>query len=110
VQVLINLVDNALKFAARAERRVLELKVVEDGRGRIAFALRDHGPGVAPEQRQRIFEPFQRGGSELTREAPGTGLGLALARQLARAMGGELEHRAAQPGAEFVLSLPVAGA
>jgi signal transduction histidine kinase len=110
VQILINLVDNALKFAARAERRVLELRVGDDGRGRIAFALRDHGPGVPPEQRQRIFEPFQRGGSELTREAPGTGLGLALARQLARAMGGELEHRAVQPGAEFVLSLPVAGA
>jgi two-component system, OmpR family, phosphate regulon sensor histidine kinase PhoR len=109
VQILINLVDNALKFAARAERRVLELQVRTAGRGRVEFALRDHGPGVAPGQVQRIFEPFQRGGSELTREAPGTGIGLALARQLARAMGGELEFRAGEPGAVFALSLPLAG-
>lgn len=109
VQILINLVDNALKFAARAERRELELNVRAGERAQVEFALRDYGPGVAPEQVQRIFEPFQRGGSELTREAPGTGIGLALARQLARAMGGELEFRAAEPGAVFALSLPVAG-
>jgi two-component system phosphate regulon sensor histidine kinase PhoR len=103
VQIMINLVDNALKFAAKAERRVLDLELRADGRDRLEFALRDYGPGVPPDQRQRIFEPFQRGGSELTREAPGTGIGLALARQLARAMGGDLEHRAVSPGAEFVL-------
>jgi two-component system phosphate regulon sensor histidine kinase PhoR len=108
VQILINLADNALKFAARAERRRIEVGVQALARERVAFVLRDFGPGVPAAQVRRIFEPFQRGGSELTREAPGTGIGLALARQLARAMRGELDYRGAEPGAEFRLVLPLA--
>ena len=105
VQILINLVDNALKFSAGSGVHRLEWRIRDAGRNRIAFSLRDHGPGIAAGQVQRVFEPFQRGGSELTREAPGTGIGLALARQLARAMGGDIVHRAADPGAEFSIVL-----
>jgi two-component system phosphate regulon sensor histidine kinase PhoR len=108
VQILINLADNALKFAARGERRRIEISARTDGRDRIAFVVRDFGPGVPAAQVQRIFEPFQRGGSELTREAPGTGIGLALARQLARAMHGDIGYRAADPGAQFTVWLPAA--
>ncbi len=108
VQILINLADNALKFAARGERRRIEISARADGRDRIAFVVRDYGPGVPVAQVPRIFEPFQRGGSELTREAPGTGIGLALARQLARAMHGDIGYRAAEPGAQFIVWLPAA--
>lgn len=65
----------------------------------------DHGPGVPPAEHEQIFEPFHRGGR--TGNAPGAGLGLAIARGFAEANGGRLwvESRFGQ-GATFVLSLP----
>lgn len=106
VQILINLVDNALKFSAKAQRRRVEISVVPAGKERIAFSVRDFGPGVPASQRRRIFELFVRGGNELTRETSGTGIGLALVQQLTRAMQGEVECLARDPGAEFRLVLP----
>jgi two-component system sensor histidine kinase KdpD len=66
----------------------------------------DHGPGVAARDRDRIFEPFDRGGT--SGEAPGAGLGLAIARGFAEANGGRVavESRTGQ-GATFVLALPL---
>jgi two-component system sensor histidine kinase KdpD len=66
----------------------------------------DHGPGVPPEERERIFEPFQRGTRSGGR--PGAGLGLAIARGFAEANGGRIwvESRS-QQGATFVLALPL---
>ena len=71
-----------------------------------AIRVIDHGPGVEPAERDRIFEPFQRGARS---ERPGAGLGLAIARGFAEANGGSLsvESRAGQ-GATFVLRFPVA--
>jgi two-component system, OmpR family, phosphate regulon sensor histidine kinase PhoR len=109
VQVMINLVDNALKFSAQAASRRVEVTVSRVGRGQVAFDVRDFGPGVPPALRRRSFELFVRGGDELTREAPGTGIGLALVRQLARTMGGEVELLPASPGALFRLRLPLSG-
>lgn len=109
LQIVINLVDNALKFSLRGDLRRIELRARCEGSGRTSFTLRDHGPGVPPLQVHRIFEPFLRGGDELTREAPGTGIGLALARQLARAMDGDILYRSASPGAEFTLLLRQSG-
>ncbi len=106
VQILINLVDNALKFSATAQRRRVEVGVAPVGKELVAFSVRDFGAGVPASQRRRIFQLFVRGGNELTRETSGTGIGLALVQQLARAMGGEVECVAAQPGAEFCLRLP----
>lgn len=106
VQILINLVDNALKFSSRSQRRRVELSLRCEGSEALVFSVRDHGPGVPVSQRRRIFELFQRGGNELTREATGTGIGLALVQQLARGMDGEVECLAAEPGAEFRLRLP----
>jgi len=107
VQIVINLVDNALKFSARAPRRRVEIGMaVQDGR-RLALDVRDFGPGVPADARRRVFELFWRGGAELTRETTGTGIGLALVRQLARAMGGDVDVEAASPGARFRLWLPL---
>ncbi|MGB0132825.1 sensor histidine kinase [Dokdonella sp.] len=107
VQIMINLVDNALKFSARSERREIDISVEVRGSGRIAFSVRDYGPGVESSQLRNIFTLFYRSGDEMRRETPGTGIGLALVRQLARAMQGEADVRQCEPGAEFVLLLPV---
>jgi two-component system sensor histidine kinase KdpD len=105
-RALVNLIENALKYSPADEPvRVQALGSPFEG----AIRVIDHGPGVPPGERDRIFEPFQRG--ERTGERPGAGLGLAIARGFAEANGGRLsvESRAGQ-GATFVLSLPSAQA
>jgi signal transduction histidine kinase len=109
IQVIINLVDNAVKFSARAARKVVELSCRVDETDRVVFAVRDHGPGVARHQRRRIFALFYRAGSELTRDAAGTGIGLALVRRLCEAMGAQVDVTDADPGARFSVYFPRAG-
>ena len=106
-QVMINLVDNALKFSRDAESRRIEVgaRLLD---GRVCFSVRDFGPGVADDQMKKIFKLFYRTESELTRETVGTGIGLALVHQLVLAMGGEVDVRNRQPGAEFRVTLAVA--
>jgi signal transduction histidine kinase len=96
VQVLANLVDNALKYA-RAGAIDVDCR---GGAGRVWLAVRDHGPGVATAQLPLLFEPFHRGEDERVRTTQGTGLGLALVRRLVERMGGEVEGRNA-PGGGF---------
>lgn len=106
LQIFINLVDNALKFSARAEHKVVEVAARAEGRGAVVFSVRDHGPGVPRAQMRRIFELFYRGGDTLAGETAGTGIGLALVRQLAIAMGGSVAVVDREPGAEFRVHLP----
>ena len=74
---------------------------------RVEIRVSDDGPGVSAEYRKRLFEPFDRCGRESS-TSPGVGLGLSLSRELANAMGGDLEYLPTPlPGARFVLSLPV---
>jgi two-component system sensor histidine kinase MprB len=69
--------------------------------------VRDHGPGIPPDERARVFDRFWRGAG--TRARPGSGLGLAIVAQVATAAGGSAEaHDAPRGGAELVLRLPVA--
>jgi signal transduction histidine kinase len=105
-QIVINLVDNALKFSARAELKLIEISAQMRGVHQLTIAVRDHGPGIEPTQLSKIFTLFYRPGGELTRETIGTGIGLALVRLLARAMGGEVEAINRTPGAEFQIVLP----
>ena len=104
-RVVVNVVENALKFS-RADQTV-DVRVGPRG-DVVEIAVRDHGPGVASEDAERIFEPFARGGR--TRDMPGSGLGLAIARGLAAANGGALRLSPATDGAgsTFVLELPAA--
>lgn len=103
-QIFINLVDNALKFSVGAERKIVAIACREERDGHVLFTVRDYGPGVAKGQLKRIFDLFYRPVNELTRETAGTGIGLALVRQLATAMGGRVEVRNCNPGAEFRVS------
>lgn len=109
-QILFNLVDNAAKYAPSrtgAEPATpLELRASSAGRGRVALAVRDHGPGIEAAERDAIFEPFAKGRAHASGTEPGVGLGLALSRRLARQLGGELRVEPAEPGARFVLTLP----
>lgn len=104
-QILLNLLDNALKYAAGGG----ELRVsLEQGQaGRLLVRVADRGPGVEASERERIFLKFHRVDQSLTAEKGGAGLGLSIARQLARAMGGELRCLPREGGgAIFELSLP----
>jgi len=108
-QILINLVDNAIKFTPAGHPRRIELSCTVIADRRVRITLRDHGAGVPPAQMRHIFERFYRGGDELTRETVGTGIGLALVRELASAMRGTVTVENANPGAAFSLYLPCAG-
>jgi signal transduction histidine kinase len=104
-QVLINLIDNAVKYSNPGEEVRVE---AQSSNSRIVIEVRDQGPGIAPEHQKVIFEKF---GRVQTGQAakPGTGLGLFIARSIAEAHGGSLDVRShpEQSGATFTLSLPV---
>ena len=106
IQIVINLVDNALKFARHAERKVIDIGWSQSGATSV-LSVRDHGPGVARDQLKQIFKLFYRGANELTRETVGTGIGLALVQELMRAMGGTVEVQNRTPGVEFRLAFPI---
>ncbi len=98
--VLVNLLDNALKFSSPADP--VELRG-ERRNGDVVVRVLDHGPGLSDSDLKRIFEPFEQGRAA-TR---GTGLGLAIARGFAQANGARLEAELRQEGgASFVLSVP----
>jgi len=107
-QILFNLVDNACKYAAAAKDRRIHL-VVEAVDSHIAIRIHDHGPGIAPDLQGRLFHPFSKSAKEAAQTAPGVGLGLALSRRLARALGGDLRlEPSTGPGATFLLRIPTA--
>ncbi len=105
-QIIINLVDNAIKFSSRAERKAVDLGCELTSGGSVVFTVRDYGPGIPRDQMKKIFRLFYRSGNELTRETAGTGIGLALVHQLAQAMNGETGVDNREPGAEFRISFP----
>ena len=90
-QVLTNLVSNALKFTARGGVEVeVASRAGAPGHTQLTLTVRDSGMGIAPEQRERIFEPFVQADNSTTRRFGGTGLGLAICREFVRAMKGSL--------------------
>jgi signal transduction histidine kinase len=99
------LLDNAVRVSPQGGEICVELR----NGGRASVTVRDEGPGVEDEERELIFERFQRG--RATGGTAGFGLGLAIGRELAERMGGELVlERTQLPGAAFTLRLPVATA
>jgi signal transduction histidine kinase len=100
-QIIINLVDNAIKFSKDATEKIVEVRSKRIANGQLVFSVRDFGPGVPRDQMKKIFELFYRSESELTRETVGTGIGLAIVYQLTTAMGGSVDLVNVDPGAEF---------
>jgi signal transduction histidine kinase len=104
-QILFNLVDNACKYAADAEDRRIHLQASSSGQF-VGLSVRDHGPGVLPVDRRRLFRPFSKSARDAAGSAPGVGLGLALSRRLARSLRGDLYlDRDVAGGACFVLTM-----
>jgi signal transduction histidine kinase len=97
IQIMLNLIDNAMKFSARAHPKRIQIQI-RHHTGQVCFQVRDFGSGVDPKHLKRIFKLFYRCGDELTRETPGTGIGLALVKQLVEAMGGCVGAENAGPG------------
>jgi signal transduction histidine kinase len=103
-RILDNLLNNALTYSSRPARVAVEVRSGDP----IELAVSDHGPGIAAEHRERVFERFHRVEGGGSRFSPGLGLGLAIARDLAVMNGGELvlEETEAGAGSVFVLRLP----
>lgn len=101
--LVLNLVENAIKYSERAETKQVTVSVARAG-DRLVLTVRDRGVGIAADAQRRLFQPFQRGMDEMTRAAPGVGIGLALVKRYADA------HRAkvtlsSQPGAGTSVSV-----
>jgi len=106
-QIVLNLLDNAIKYASDGQR--LSLRLTSEPK-EIRLQLRDFGPGIPAAHRQRIFDKFHRIDSSLTAKQQGSGLGLSIARQLAEGLGGELRYLPSKAaGSCFELSLPHRG-
>jgi CheY-like chemotaxis protein len=98
--VLLNLVSNGVKYNHSGGRVTLSWDLLPEDR--VYLAVNDTGPGIAPEKRQRLFNPFDRLGAEAT-GVEGTGLGLVLSKRLTEAMGGTLAVAGAVGGGTAVL-------
>ena len=106
VQIVVNLLSNVEKYAAQGREVVLTL-VGSSAGGEAHLEVADRGPGVPRGMEARIFEQFVRGDDSLTGGIPGSGLGLTLARQIARAHGGDVRcDPRSGGGSVFTLSLP----
>jgi signal transduction histidine kinase len=103
-QIIINLLANAVKFTTAGAVR-LSARVVGD---RVEFDVSDTGPGIAREHLERVFDAFWQVDQRMTRRAGGTGLGLSVARQLGRLLGGNVSVRSTiGEGSVFTVDLPL---
>lgn len=106
-QILFNLIDNACKYGLPEGESGKVTLSVRKGRGGIVFEVRDEGRGIDRTEKKRLFRAFHKSAHEAAHDKPGVGLGLALCRRLARALGGELKlGEAGDKGASFVLVIP----
>jgi len=104
-QVVVNLVENAVKYGRSKGRVVVRGRAVN---GQVELCVADDGPGIPAESRERIFERFYRVDKARSRDAGGTGLGLAIVKHIIQSHGGKVwvESEAGQ-GAQFFFTLPV---
>ena len=103
-QILVNLVSNAFKHTPPGTR--VDVFADPAAGTQVSLVVRDNGPGIAAEKQSTIFEPFVQLDRSLSNPVDGLGLGLAIARDLARGMGGDLTVQSAGTGALFRLTVP----
>ncbi|WP_224242337.1 ATP-binding protein [Hyalangium gracile] len=104
IQVLTNLVSNAIKFSPA--HSVVEIQAARDMQGLVRIAVKDQGPGIPPDKHAKLFGKFQQLDSSDTRSKGGTGLGLAISQAIIEQHGGHIEvHSEAGQGATFTFSL-----
>ena len=106
IQVLINLMENSIKFCQSAHNKQITIRVYQDA-GRIKIAVSDHGPGIPRHALKKVFDDFYRVDSVLTRKTRGTGIGLALVKKLINLSGGQVwAENNAGDGCTITISLP----
>jgi signal transduction histidine kinase len=105
-QILVNLVDNAIKFTPEG---TVQVRISRPDPGHWAMQVADTGPGISPEAQAYIFDPFRQVDDPTAQRRAGVGLGLSIVRQLATMMGGEITL-ASEPGqgSTFTVLLPLA--
>jgi signal transduction histidine kinase len=103
-RLLVNLLDNAIKHSPPRSTVIAGIVYEPD---RVTLFVEDNGPGIPLAEQERIFERFYRIGSELRRETPGIGLGLAIVQHIAEVHGGTVRVRSAPgQGSRFIVKLP----
>ncbi|MFA5783736.1 MAG: HAMP domain-containing sensor histidine kinase, partial [Phycisphaerae bacterium] len=106
-QIIVNLLDNAVKYARNAEDKTITIRTQRQGRLAV-IEVEDHGPGVPHKQRDKVFDVFYRCEAETTRQTKGAGLGLSLVNKFAQAHNGFVQILEAKPhGAIFRIGLAV---
>jgi signal transduction histidine kinase len=104
--VLLNLVDNAVKYAGEGGEVFVRLARAPGG---VALSVRDRGPGISEDDQQRIFERFYRATNARVRNVRGSGIGLSLVKHIVEAHGGRIELASAPgKGATFTVFVPAA--
>jgi signal transduction histidine kinase len=105
-QVLYNLLANAIKYTPQGGSVSLKAEGIDAGQ-RVRLIVSDDGPGIAPEDQERIFEKFRQLDASVTREHSGTGLGLAISRELCTMLGGGIRVESELgKGSQFIVELP----
>ena len=108
-RVLANLIANAVKFAGAGGSLAVRAQARPPDGKALVLRVEDRGPGIAREERERVFEPFYRGPAAERNSTPGSGLGLSLVRHVVRAHGGSVRVEAREGGgASLVVELPAA--
>jgi signal transduction histidine kinase len=116
----VNLIDNAIKHSPKGETVTVGLEfgvrssefgaqtTLNSQRSTLNLSVSDHGPGIPPEEHEKIFERFYRRGSELRRETQGVGIGLSIVKHIVEAHGGRvLVESAVGQGSRFTIELPM---
>ncbi len=105
MQILMNVVDNSIKFSKNAQYKmiVLELRVHDSD---VFFVVRDYGPGIPPKEMDHVFEEFYRVENEMTRTTSGTGIGLSMVKKLCSLTNMKISLENANPGLRTKLQLP----
>ena len=110
-QILLNLLSNAIKFTpagGTVSVRVRQLAGQVRGCGQYEFCIKDNGIGMSPEFAKKIFEPFERERTSTVSRIQGTGLGMAITKNIVDMMGGTIEVQTAQgKGSEFIIRVPL---
>jgi signal transduction histidine kinase len=104
IQIIINLVDNAIKYSRGSLKKQIDIKFNVLPNKKVTISVRDYGVGIKEEENNKVFELFYRIGNELTRQSKGTGIGLALVKELTNAMDGKVIIVNHSRGTEFKLT------
>lgn len=106
-QILTNLADNAIKYASSASSPAVNINIVRTP-NTLGIRFTDNGPGIPEDLQKTLFRPFSRSAKAEQGRKPGIGLGLALARDIARSIGGDLVlEKSTDSGSTFLLTLPI---